>query len=174
MPAFVRSCLAVLALLAAPGISHACQCADGVGAMGDASGPAKRMTHKELMEARLARASLVARGRVVSVSAGRDVTWPKGSAIGDNTASATIATARAVSADFEVNEAVKGEVAGTVKLLSGFGMGDCGLGGGFLAAVALDRDLIVELTPIASAPGHFSVGICSYLDMAAPTAPKPK
>ena len=138
------------------GVASACQCADYLADRG--------MSSEELMPARFERAKIVARGTVVALRVGTDVHAmpPALAADAGNFASMTSA-GRAAVADFKVDEATKGDVSGTVHILSGLGAGDCGLAGAFLSSIAFNASIPLGLSPIPDRPRHYYADICSYL-----------
>jgi hypothetical protein len=150
--------LALAALLSGlgAGVASACQCADH---LGDRS-----KSWEELMPARFERAKVVARGTVTALRAGADVhAMPPALAADAGNFAAMTSAGRAAVADFKVEEATKGDVSGTVHILSGLGAGDCGLAGALLSAIAFNASISLGLSPIPDRPGNYYADICSYL-----------
>ncbi|KAF0231072.1 MAG: hypothetical protein FD175_941 [Beijerinckiaceae bacterium] len=156
-----RIILAMFCLLSGLASASACQCID----IGGFSGGARK-TEKEIRAERLKKAKVVVRGLVVSAKAGEDIQWPVGTKFdaNGNVAAATNVGALAVLAEIRVVETRKGSVESLIKIYSGFGIGDCGIGPAFVMAVSMKRPLTLGLEPIASAPNSYTIDMCSYID----------
>ncbi|MBN8534779.1 MAG: hypothetical protein J0L51_11910 [Rhizobiales bacterium] len=165
----VAACLFGM-LVAIPAPAWACTCADDRAELSSQTRGASQ--NRESSPQRFERAKIVLRGKVLSARAGEDVVFPESTRMTPDVASATTFSARAVVADFRVLKAIKGTASGNVKLYSGFGIGDCGFGGGFLMAVALDREFSLEVTSIPNQSDSFVVSMCSYIEMHEPERQK--
>jgi hypothetical protein len=158
------------ALLAFAAPAWACTCADDhVDAPSLKNGASR---NREGSPQRFERAKIVLRGRVLSARAGEDVVFPENTRMTPGVASLTTFSARAVVAEFSVLKALKGSAPDRVKLYTGFGIGDCGIGRGFLVSVALDQEVSLEVTPIPDQPDSYFVSICSYIESHEPERTK--
>lgn len=87
--------------------------------------------HAAIQNWRFEKAANVVRGRIVSLETGEEKTGEK---------------IRAVIAIMKVSKALKGNVtAPRIAVVTGFGLGDCGIPSAFLSSVALDRDVELEI-----------------------------
>jgi hypothetical protein len=113
---------------------------------------------------KIAKADIVVRGKVVSFQGGENVVFSS-PAIVSGAGSATLASARVVSAEFRVLKSIKGKTAENITLLTGFGTGDCGIASAFLVAVAWDREVSFSLQRIDGASNSYFVNMCGYGEM---------
>jgi hypothetical protein len=115
------------------------------------------MSKEELSAWRFDHAKIVITGRVTDVHASIDTKrgeW------------------RVVVGHLKVNSVQKGDVPfGDVTILTGFGNGDCGFGGGLFFALAQDRDLTVELQTVSQYQsefqGEYTVNSCGFAKLSA-------
>ncbi len=128
--------LGFASIMGAVDYAHACSCADLL-SRGD--------------EALMARAQDVVRGKIISMRAGKDVQLRSGAR-----------QARMVAATMAIEAAVKGELSGEIEVVTGFGTGDCGIPGLFLASIAWDRPVELELHRVDTHEHTFSVHMCGY------------
>ena len=155
-------CLALLTALFFPGFAWACTCAD------------RDSSAEDQKKGRLANAGIVAKGRMISASVGRDIVWPKSARFGDNIGSSVGPAPRPISAQFQIAEAIKGEISGQVTLWSGPGFGECGIGGALIGAAIQDLDVSLELVPVEGSPNQYAVDMCGYMDAERPEPPNTK
>ncbi|WP_133773565.1 hypothetical protein [Enterovirga rhinocerotis] len=120
------------------------------------------------------KALIVAKGRMLSATVGREIVWPTGAGFGDNIGSSVGTSARPVSAQFEIAEVIKGSVGGRVTLWSGPGRGECGIGAVLLGAAMQDVDVSLELIPVKGSPDNYTVDMCGYMDAERPKSPSAK
>ncbi|MFG1371217.1 hypothetical protein V5F32_03490 [Xanthobacter oligotrophicus] len=135
----VRIALAVSAwLIAGAGAAVACSC----------SQPPAHVKGREAIEAwQLEAAETVVRGRVTQMTAG---------------ANATLDGKPVVRADFVVDEVVKGEIGGRqLRLVTLFGLGDCGSAGLLLTAIGWNRPVRIEVKALPGADDYF-IHSCGY------------
>ncbi|MFS8037982.1 hypothetical protein ACI7BZ_13670 [Xanthobacter sp. AM11] len=109
------------------------------------------MKGREAIDAwRLEAAETVVRGRVTQMSAG---------------ANALLDGKPVVRADFVVDEVVKGQVgARALRLVTLFGLGDCGSAGLLLAAIGWNRPVRIEVEALKDT-GDYFITICDYAVM---------
>jgi hypothetical protein len=165
--------LAVAAALSGfAGGAWACHCADVMALSGNPC-EAKKNCDKVLTAGRKKDATLILRGTMKSVLVGAETEVGGKASLqsqrvgGKNIASQTIdgrVAGKMVEGRFEVAKVVKGQaVKGTVGIVTGFGMGDCGLLPQFVAAYY--QDVVIELgvakTEIAGRT-VYTANMCSY------------
>jgi hypothetical protein len=99
----------------------------------------------------MSKAQDVVRGKITAMRAGKDVQVGGGAQ-----------AVRMVAGTLAVDETLKGSVSGEIDVVTGFGTGDCGIPGLFLASIAWDRAVEVELHRIGGPKQMFSVDMCGY------------
>jgi hypothetical protein len=127
--------------------AQACSCLDD---FEQASG--SRMSGEQINDRRFDKASDVVGGKFVSMSA----------SAGER--------AMAVHGTMQITKVLKGNLSGAIDVYTGFGPGDCGVPGIFLASIALDEDVQVSVDRAGAPEGGYVISMCGYLKV--PPAPK--
>jgi hypothetical protein len=130
---------------AAPAV--ACSCLDMMAIDGG-----KPITDEQRASRQFAKAADIVRGKIVAMRS-QAVAQPPG-----------------VYARMQIDETLKGNLSGAIDVYTGFGLGDCGIPGLFLASIGWDRQADVAVTRIDGVDGAYAVNMCDY----ARVLPQPK
>ncbi|MEZ5872234.1 MAG: hypothetical protein R3D32_10345 [Nitratireductor sp.] len=150
-------------VLSTPTCVLACQCADVLEAR-TGSGPV------DLTALREKKAQNIIRGNVVEFVAGPYSKVIKSTGAELSLNGTNIASMTTAGGDFpmalttiSINETVKGQAKGIIRVLTGMGTGDCGVPELFFGALAYQADIEFEVTPVEGASNLYSVDMCSYV-----------
>lgn len=97
----------------------------------------------------MAEAEYVVRGKVTAMRAGADVTLKMQGWNG-----------RIVAGTLKVDQQLKGDLAGEIEILTGFGTGDCGVPGLLLTSIAWDRQIDVQLRKAGTKDRSYFIEMC--------------
>jgi len=104
----------------------------------------------------------VVRARVTRFEAG-NVTWPGSTLDAYDPEIAAATGAMPTMSYLVVVRSLKGSVVGQIQVISGLGMGDCGVGTLMLGSLAMSVELELELLPVRDRADQFTTSTCRYI-----------